>query len=287
MPKFNLVLLACLALHCSTIVADDEPKSKTLDHWVEYYKEVAKGYDMRLKSAPDEPLTVVAAPILVYSNPSSGRDTHGAFFVWTRHGRAEAIAAIWSKRTDAPVTSPRYVNHEFHSLANEPLVAKGTDGLKWAPETPGIELKLVPDAPIPAASRTLRLAQMREILRQFRGFDLYPQEGGSGQEVERELRVLPTPMYRYSETENQPASLDGAVFGFFLDWDPEILLVIEVRPTQDGPRWHYGVGRVDNKPLRLQFNKVDVWTKPENDFGSANNKYYCKFAVTTRPSEIK
>ena len=179
------------------------------------------------------------------------------------------------------------MNHEFHSLATEPLVAKGTDGVKWAPETAGIEFELVPNAPTPAASRTLRLAQMRAMTRQFTGYDMYPQEGTSRKETERELRVLPTPLYRYSEDESKPVSSDGAVFGFFFDWDPEILLVIEIRSTDDGPRWHYGVGRVDNKPLRLEYNGADVWTKPGDDFGSPRSKYYCTFGVTTRPNESK
>src|SRR6188474_1202222 len=112
MPKVQLVVLACLAIVCSGIAADDEPKSKPLDRWVKYYTEVAQGYDIRLKSAPDEPLTVSAEPILVYSNPTIGFDTHGAFFVWTKNGRAEAIGAIWSKRIGAEATSRKNVNHE-------------------------------------------------------------------------------------------------------------------------------------------------------------------------------
>lgn len=274
-------------------VNDDSVNKERLDRWVAYYTDVARGYDVRLKSVPDQPLAVSSEPILVYSNPTIGFDTHGAFFVWTRKGRAEAIAAIWSKKIDASTTSEKNVNHEFHSLAMEPLVAKGEDGVEWTPAVPGIELKPVPDAPLPAETRGLRLAQMRAISRQFAGFDLNPREAG-GEEVERQLRVLPKPLYRYLEPDPETtdsagvqSNTDGAVFGLFLDWDPEILLLIETRPTPDGPRWHYGVAYVDYKPLRLQLNGKDVWSKPEKNFGESDGRYYCVIGVTTKPPELE
>jgi hypothetical protein len=287
MPKLRIVM--CAWLTCSVVVADDAAPPKSLEPWVKYYTEVAKGYDVRLQSEPDKPLAVSAEPVLVYVNPTIGFDTHGAFFVWTRNGRAEAIAAIWSKRQGVAATSLKNVNHEFHSLAAEPLVAKGKDGVKWTPQAPGLEFRLVPNGPPPAATRARRLAQMREISRQFTGYDLNPREGGE-EEVERQLRVLGQPLYRFAEQENptgDPVEPDGAVFGLFLDWDPEILLVLEIRETREGFYWHYAVAYVDYKPLRLEHAGREVWSKPEKNFGSANDKYYCVIGVTTRPVELK
>jgi hypothetical protein len=273
---------------------EDRAASTTLRLWVEYYQEVASGYDIRLQSAPDERLAVSAKPVLVYSNPTIGYDTHGAIFVWTRNGRAEAIAAIWSKRIGADSKSLKNVNHEFHSLANEPLTARGTDGVVWSPSKPGLDFRLIPDAPEPAESRAGRLAQMRQISRDFTGFDLNPREEGSTEEVERELRVLAKPLYRYEEIDRKSdkdartnAFEDGAVFGLFLDWDPEILLVLETRPTASGPRWHYAVAHVDYKPLRLQYQSRDVWSKPEKNFGRPDHKYYCVIGVAKRPVELE
>jgi hypothetical protein len=173
------------------------------------------------------------------------------------------------------------------------LVAEGKDGVKWTPKQPGIELRPVPDAPPPAATRTRRLAQMREISRQFTGFDLNPREG-DGEEVERQMRVLPNPLFRYDEPREgvrhsviEEDLVDGGVFGLFYDWDPEILLVIETRATKDGPRWHYGVAYVDYKPLRLEHKSREVWSKPDKNFGSATGGYYCVIGVTTRPVELE
>jgi hypothetical protein len=109
------------------------------------------------------------------------------------------------------------------------------------------------------------------------------------------MRLLSAPLYRYAEPnrsadaperEREWNGVDGAIFGLFLDWDPEILLVIETQPTDDGPRWHYGVAYVDYKPLRLMHKKVEVWSKPDKNFGSADSSYYCVIGATTRPADF-
>lgn len=291
MLRYLSIAVATVTIACGTVWSEDEPKAKQLRRWVQYYKEVAKEYDIRLNSVPDEPLTVSSEPILVYSNPTIGLDTHGALFVWTRKGRAEVIGAIWSKRISSSVESRKNVNHEFHSLAAGPLVAAGPDNVKWTPESPGIELKLVPDAPEPATSRPRRLAQMREISRQFSGFDLNPKESDAKEDEERRMRTLPAPLYRYTEyshiSDKELMKTDGAVFGLFYDWDPEILLIIEMKPTEAGPRWHYGVAYLDYKPLRLQYHETDVWSKTERNFGSSTSKYCCVIGATTRPMTLE
>ena len=276
----HVLVLGALAMFISLGAAEEpaDPSRKAFERWVEYYQEVAGGYDIRLKSQPDEPLEVSAEPVHVYTNPSSGLDTHGAFFVWTHNGRAEAIGAIWSKLTGRG-SRIRYVHHEFQSLSTEPFVAKGREGLTWAPRAEGVELKEVADAPPPAKTKALRLAQMRAIARGFTGYHVNP--------TEFQLRLLAQPLYRYEPPEDADALGDGAVFGLFMDWDPEILLVLEIRPTDAGPRWHYAVGRFSNKPLRLEHGGRDVWEHAGGDFGDPRGPFYAKHGVATRPAELE
>ena len=89
MSRTLWVLTLFIELLSPCIVMADEPDPKVMKSWVEYYKEIARSYEIGLRSAPNTFLTVVETPVLVYSNPTSGRDTHGAIFIWTRNGRAE------------------------------------------------------------------------------------------------------------------------------------------------------------------------------------------------------
>ena len=286
MSRTLWVLTLFIELLSPCIVIADEPDPKVMKSWVEYYKEIARSYEIGLRSAPNTFLTVVETPVLVYSNPTSGRDTHGAIFIWTRNGRAEVIGDIWSRLTGTTPTTARMVKHSFHSLAIEPLNAKGMDGVVWAPDEPGIVLKPIPEAPAPAQTATGRLTQMRVISKRFNGFDIPAPTSAIVEERERMLRLLPTPIYRYVNDDRLQESADGAVFAFLFDWDPEIILVIEIRPTKEGARWHYGLAHMDNKSLRVEYNGETVWENTERNLGSQRAKYY-SVTATTRPNEIK
>lgn len=277
MRAFRFAILVAAVFSGSNVVDAEDEAPVPAKRWVEYYTGIAKSYDIRLKSAPDEPLRVSDARVFSFANPLSGRDSHGAIFVWTRSGRAEVVAAIWSFKG----SSDRRVMDECQSLATEPLFAKEKGTVVWTPDRPGIELKPIPGAPVPARTLPLRLAQMREISRQFTAFDS-PIE--SGVVRERTLRLVPTPMYRYSGDDKQDDKQDesdGAIFGYWGDWNPEIILVIEIRRTTEGPRWHFGAGCMDSDPLRLEHHGVEVWKKPSRgDLGGRSEPYYARIART-------
>src|SRR5204862_3574113 len=124
----------------------------------------------------------------------------------------------------------RSVIHEMHSLSLEPLTATRQGKVFWKPRGPGIEPFPIPDAPEPAASAPLRLTQMRGLAREFSAATIR-------ETVERQLQFRPQPVYRYDKP---TADRDGAVFVGFEDWDPELLMLIEIRATAEGPRWHAG-----------------------------------------------
>ena len=129
--------------------------------WQSYYQDVANSYEFRLQSRPKERLQVSPKPVHVYSNPASGFGTHGAFFVWTSRGRAEAIGAIWSKQQRGN-TSQRGVHHECQSLSYEPFIANSRRGTRWMPGKPGITPKEIPYAGVPSKVRSVRTARRCE-----------------------------------------------------------------------------------------------------------------------------
>jgi hypothetical protein len=225
---------------------DDETKDATFQRWLAYYQDVADAYEFYVASDSDNRLKVSPKPIMFYTHPSTTRGTHGAFFVWTRRGRPEVVGSIWSEDFAG---GTRTVMHEFHSLALEPLTPVQVGRYTWAPKL-GIELKLIPGAQPPKQSASLRLAQMRSMAQEFVGYS-------TPQGREMRLRTLRQPLYRY-ESED-PEVLDGAVFGMFLDWDPEIMLLIEARKAGDVVQWHFGAGRFNCPPLRVTYQGSDVW----------------------------
>jgi hypothetical protein len=138
-------------------------------------------------------------------------------------------------------------------LSRQPLEAVrfGRGKQQWTPSRPGIELAAVEGAPPPSDSERLRLAQMRNIAREFNGWM-------KDNDDVTELRLLPQPIVRYKAPEG--GVVDGAIFA--LVWkgtDPEILLILEDRKDDADNRWHFALARFNFREMWVKRNDRDVW----------------------------
>jgi hypothetical protein len=244
------------------------------ERWQKYYRSVAAEYEMELATRPPTRLKLQSKPVLSYANPGGNGRSHGAIFVWTRDGRPEILGAIWSRQPE----DTRTVIHEMHSLSTERLTATRNKKVFWSPAVPGIEPFLIPGAPEPAATPALRLVQMRALLREFSATTVR----GT---VERQLQFRPQPVYRFDESTVQH---DGAIFVGFEDFDPELLMLIETRATENGPRWHAAFARFTNLPVSARHKEARVWSfeesAEEGAFGGPDKRFYVEFGVEVVPA---
>ena len=77
--------------------------------------------------------------------------------------------------------------HELHSLSLAVLVVDRKASEQWVPQAAGVDLKPVEGAPSRPVTAVQRLAQMRDLAREFTGRSL------SDQGQTWELRLLPQP----------------------------------------------------------------------------------------------
>ena len=200
-------------------------------------KRAAAEYEVSLETPAKDKLKLQSEPALRWTNPVRGT-TDGAVFIWLANGRPELAAGIykWSSKPGEPD-----MEHELSSLAVGKMTVMRGGQTIWQPAKPGIELKPIPDAAVPAGTTALRLVQLRSLAREFTAFHDDP--GAS-----EELRLLPQPIYRHEKT--GPELLDGALFVFVQATDPEVLLLIEARRDEAGHRWQYGLARMTSRALR-------------------------------------
>jgi hypothetical protein len=214
-----------------------------------FAKREAATYTIRLKGS-DRPLTLRPESVLTYSNPVMGA-VYGEVFVWTADGRPEAVAAIY--RFYSP---GNYRENEFHSLALGKLTAERDGAAVWTPSRPGLELKPIPGAPAPADSAAGRLRQMRALAQEFTG----RQTNRAG--VDRDMRLLAQPIYRYENTKGD--LIDGGLFVFVQGTDPEVFLLIEARRSRgETAEWLFGATRMHGIDLRLNHRGRAIWNAPE------------------------
>jgi len=278
---------------CTQVVGQesDDPTDmiKTLQS---FYRNVAPRYEFILEedqvAAKLEP-----QPIMSWTGQEAGT-VSGDVFVWTRNGRAEVVGCIGSLPGDG---TARGVFHEFHSLTTKKSIMPVDllTGRKWTPATVGIKPSVVPDAAAPADKPVRRLTQMRQIAREFvPRMQVTLQLGNdAGNHIGQEqLRLLPQPLYRYNAEAitDHPDVIDGAIFTYV--WargtDPELLLLLEARKTDEGTNWTYAPVRFTFRELWLDHKEQEVWHhKGGNGRDTYAHPYVTEFERTYSLTEIK
>jgi len=245
----------------------DQPKDEKAraEEFLVLAKREAAAYTVRLLGT-DRPLVLQPDPILKWSNPVIG-SIYGDVFIWTENGRPEAVASIY--KFYSPLT---HRANEFHSLATGKLVAERDGAAVWTPSRPGLEMKPIPGAPVPADSAAARLRQMRSLASEFTGRQT------TRERVERDMRLLAQPIYRYENTKGD--LIDGGLFVFVLGTDPEAFLLIEAHQTKGGAaEWRFGATRMNSIDLRLTHHGREIWNAPEIPWSQVwdGTEPYCVF----------
>jgi hypothetical protein len=237
--------LVCVAAEQAAPSADEPGEVARAREFLELAGREAAAYELR--HAEGE-LERHKDPVLRWSNPVIG-EIYGGIFLWTRRGRPEAVASIF--KWYSPHT---HMTHEFQSLSTKDLTATRDGGEFWRTSR-GVEPQPIPGAPAPARSRAGRLRQMRELARQFSATL-------NREDVVHSLRLLTQPLYRYGDGGDEWT--DGALFGFVLGTDPDVLLLIEARPGADGGEaWHFAPARMHWRRVSMLHQDREVWQAPE------------------------
>lgn len=271
-------LLACFAVLFGALtsgaLAEESPEAEDRVHeFRELARATAAEYQIRAGENGERKLVLRETPILQWSNPVGMRKAKGDVFLWTDRGRPEVVLSIY-EMTD-PAGSSFYEDREFCSLARGSLVATAPDHDEWRPSQPGVSFKPIPGAAAPASSRAVRLRQMRRLAERFTA-DKTTRDG-----VERELRLLPQPVYRYDG--DHPDLLDAAVFAFVEATDPEVLLLLEARPTEGGDEWQYAFARMTSVGLRGYDGGEKVWDALRFDSAPGEVDVQAPYAVFKAP----
>jgi hypothetical protein len=230
-----------------------------------FAKREATTYTIR-REGSDRPLELQPEPILKWSNPVIG-SIYGDVFIWTENGRPEAVASIY--KFYSPLT---HRANEFHSLSLGKVSGRREGVDVWTPSRPGLELKPIPGAPAPADSAAARLRQMRTLAQEFTGRQT------TREAVERDMRLLAQPIYRYENTKGD--LIDGGLFVFVIGTDPEAFLLIEARRTSSGAlQWQFGATRMNSIDMRIKHRDQEVWNAPEIPWAQVwdGRQPYCVF----------
>jgi hypothetical protein len=224
---------------------DEEPEAA----WRELYLSEAKSLGLfAIQGTERQPLTMHDKPVMRWV---SFNGFNGDVYVWLREGRPEVVGNIVGFPADGLKENQRYTLAELHAVSTSPIEAAPTgDKQTWKTRS-GVALLEIPKTPPPGDTQRERKRQMREISRDFSGWLNHYGE-------KWKLRMLDKPLYEYGATSDDV--LGGALFAFVaFRTDPELLLLVEARKSDDGPQWVYYPVRFSQQDLWLRHREVQIW----------------------------
>ncbi len=192
---------------------------------------LARDCQLSRDSDTRKPYVLEPKPLLRWSNPISGV-VDGSLWLWTHEGRPVVTVDIFSG-------NKLTWNQQWQSLSAEPFECRQYGHVRWPPQKPGLELKPVPEAAVPAKTSAGRLTQMRAIAREFAIEDDFKTVFRGKEFATHELRLLAQPLYRYGDSEQLVK--DGALFAYVLATACEALLILEVGEVDSQPVWLYSL----------------------------------------------
>ena len=217
-----------------------------------FMKENAQAFK-GFRSKDNGKITPIDKPLLRWTNPYSNVKD-GLLVGWVdEKGVPMAMAQIFLFPGSDSIWGI-----EVQSLSQDAFsLASPKRGLFWRPSKPGVRWAAFPGKAMkPSASKKIRLAQMRNLARRFRGDDNF-----ENAEDESALRLLPDPMVRYADPER--GTIDGAVFALVHGTDPEMIILVESRKEKDqDPKYMYALARMTGYELHGYLDKEEVWTAP-------------------------
>ena len=289
--KYNISFLPrCLlgiviTLQCSRSFCDDEAKPKADEPVpvdaaaaakeaeavqrkarVDFLVEAIKHFEVRVGEDRVES-KLNPKPLLVWNNPVSGTRI-GILAMFSRNDRPDVIAQF-------SFNSPTTVINEFHNFYGTDLEMKRGESTLWTPSTSSTKWNELPNADIGAETPQQRLIQMRRLAESFVVEDNF---GWDKKEL-NQLRLLPTPVYRYGNPADEV--VDGAVFVYALGTDPEAILILECVKKDEMRGWRYSVGPMSIYPITAKLGDEVVYEIGERkQFGVKNSvQYVCPYQL--------
>ena len=239
-----------------------------------FAKQAARMYRLRLDDRLKQVAKLYPEPLLRWNNQVI-REDDGFLFIWTEGEKGRPVAGAQFFLVD------RDWNHEFQSLSTNGFDAQcdGEEGGQWSwqPKKGAIDFVKADKIKEPAATAPQRLSQMKSIADRFTAaVDLQGDFASPEQ-----LRLLATPIYRYSA--NEHSIVDGAIFAFVQGTNPEILLVIEAEGTGSDKAFRYGFARMSSFYLRVQRGDEVVWKKDREPVPTQTKDRHYYFRIQAQP----
>lgn len=260
-----IALFVSVSLRPCTACSAEElapPETAAQQERLDFLRTKLSEFEFHEADGNQRPLTCRKQPILHWSNPVRDYVDDGYAFVYVEGQRPRAVVNVWLQSDDPTLNTGEFWR-EFILLRGKPLHCRRGERLLWSPKAAPLEDQTLDHAAAPAASRPLRLVQMRQLASRFQA-TIYKDESPN------ELRIMRQPLYRYQDQD--AGILDGALFAFAEANDAELLLLIEAAARNNGRthEWQYALARITSYRLVVQLDDDEIFSVEDYWKGARN-----------------
>lgn len=282
MPNFRQVtIVVVLSLLSGSLAVCDENLTQKKDvtdpqraRHLKHMQQIVASIRLLSKiSDPDSAVEIKPEPILRYAD-NSRFNNESTLWIWPGSGRPHAVVAI--ELYPRHPKGPSWL-YEIASLSKQPIQAERGDELRWTAKEPGLKLQLLTDTKPAADKATRRLAQMKDLCRRFAAHESAVVEGRV------ELRLMNSPLYRYSDA--TAGVVDAAIFAFANGTNPEVLLILEARGSENASPWQYALVQMTGGALSVELDDKEVWKCREADPPAERDSYVNGWLPARIPAE--
>lgn len=262
--------VACVSLLIAGFGVDlaSAPPEKAADPLMQAARDIMDEVEVyRLDAAGEHLVPRVRDPVRRTSD-AARQYQDGTLWAFGTPGRPVALISC--------VTKDAKVGRWFlsaTSLSDERLRATSQDVTVWSPNRPGIKFGRIEATFAPSEMKRRRLSQIRQLARRFSAHQFWNPDN-----QRFELRLQPTPIYRYDNLEK--GIVDGCVFAFSYNVHPEALLVVEAIEADGSRDWQYALAPMGSAEFHGQLDGQEVWSLPRAPgvVGRASDPYRMFFS---------
>lgn len=196
---------------------------------------------------------LVEEPIFRYSDEQRFiRDA--TMWVWTIEGRPVSVMKL--ERYSFPDPQRQWLFNVGSASPNLLTVTWPFDR-EFESKKPGLSFQGLSDGPKFADTKSARLIQLKQLSRRFTA----TMTGGAADDAKTEMRLLPTPLFRYASPPDHIA--DGALFGLSATGtNPDAMVAIQWRGEKESARWEFGITGMTNGGLQVRLDDKPAWSQP-------------------------
>jgi hypothetical protein len=195
---------------------------------------------------------VVAEPIIRYSDPQR-LIVDGTIWVWTVDGLP--VMTMKLERFSLPEPERRWL-FNAGSCSRNLIAVQWPFDVEFESKKPGLTFQPLDAGPKLSESKSGRLLQLKQLSRKFSATMI----GATGPDDKSEMRLLPTPLFRYSS--KLGGITDGALFGLSgTGTNPDAIVAIQWQEDGNAGHWEFACMNTTDCGLQIRLDDADVWSQ--------------------------